>query len=390
MTFHGLGVTEHSQGTEGVRSLTNLALLTGNLGKRGTGLNPLRGQNNVQGAAHMGCDPSRVTGYAQIERARGRFEAAWGARLPEAIGMNLMQMMDAAHAGSLRALWAIGYDVLLTNPNATFTEEALARLDLLVVQDLFVNETARRFAHVVLPAASPFEKEGTFMNSERRIQRVRRVIEPVGEAREDWRILCDVANALGRPQGFSFDGPESIWNEIRGLWPEGAGISYARLERGGLQWPCPSEDHPGTEVLHVGRFTLGDRARLAPVEYRPSAETPTEEYPFILVTGRTLYQFNAGTMTRRTKNAELRPTDTLDISPGDAVRLGLRDGAPVTVRSRYGNARMPVRVTDRVRPGEVFATFHTADAFLNRVTGSRRDPVTGTPEYKVTAVRLEA
>jgi formate dehydrogenase major subunit len=389
MTFHGLGVTEHGQGTDGVRCLGNLALLTGNLGKRGAGLNPLRGQNNVQGAAHMGCEPSRLTGYVTIDSARDRFEPAWGGPLPSEPGLTLMQMMDAARAGSLRALLTIGYDILLTNANASATEEALAALDLVVVQDLFLNETARRFAHVVLPASSSFEKDGTFMNSERRVQRVRAALSPLGESRPDWQILCDLAKAMGRSDGFSFTSPEQVWDEIRSVWPAGAGITYARLERGGLQWPCPAEDHPGTEILHGERFPSGTTARLALVPYHPTPEGADGDFPFLLITGRTLHHFNAGTMTLRTRSAELLSGDRLEICPADAARLALADGAEVTVRSRYGAASLPARITERVREGEVFATFHTAQAFLNRVTSPFRDSVTGAPEYKVTAVRLE-
>jgi formate dehydrogenase major subunit len=202
-------------------------------------------------------------------------------------------------------------------------------------------------------------------------------------------IQSDVAKAMGHAASFSFDSPEDIWNEVRRVWPAGAGISYARLEHGGLQWPCPTENHPGTEVLHVGRFSAGDRVSFALVDHLPSEESADDEYPLILVTGRKLHQFNAGTMTLRTKNRELRPADCLEVSPTDAERLGLREGAIVTVRSRYGAVRLPVSVTSRVRSGELFTTFHTADAFVNRLTGPRRDAVTGTPEYKVTAVRIE-
>lgn len=389
MAFHGLGVTEHSQGTDGVRCLVNLVLLTGNIGKLGAGLNPLRGQNNVQGAAHMGCEPARLTGYASLERHRELFESVWGCPIPAASGMGLMDMMDAARAGSLHALWAIGYDILLTNPNANVTAEALSRLELLVVQDLFLNETARQFAHVVLPAASSFERDGTFMNSERRVQRVRKAVEPIGEARPDWQIIADVAKAMGNTSAFSFGSAGDIWEEIRRVWPAGAGITYSRLEHGGLQWPCPEEDHPGTEMLHEERFQAGPRTAFAIVPFKPSEETLEPEYPLLLVTGRTLYQFNAGTMTLRTKDRDLRPCDYLVISPEDALRFGLVDGDVATVRSRYGVAKLPVLISNRVRAGELFTTFHTADGFVNRVTGPHRDAVVGTPEYKLTAVRIE-
>jgi formate dehydrogenase major subunit len=336
----------------------------------------------------MGCEPHHLTGYAALEPARGRFESIWGARLPWSRGLDLMEMVDAASQERLGALYAIGYDVLLTNPDAARTRDALSRLELLVVQDLFMNETARDLATVFLPCASAFEKDGTFMNAERRIQRVRRVIAPPGEARTDWEIVCALATAMDCAGAFSFESAEQIWNEIRSVWPAGAGISYPRLDRGGIQWPCPSDDHPGTAFLHAGRFVGGDRATLRPVEYRPSSEATSDGYPLRLITGRKLYQFNAATMTGRTPNLELQPTDALDVSPQDAAAYGLSSGDRALVRSRHGQATLTVQVAEQVSPGEVFATFHGSDTFVNRVTGHGRDPMTHTPEYKVTAVQL--
>ena len=389
MCFHGLGTTEHVQGTDGVMCLVNLALLTGNFGRVGSGVNPLRGQNNVQGSAHMGCDPDSLTGSVSIDLGRGAFEVVWKTPIPHAPGLNLMQMMDAAGAGELKALWAIGYDVALTNPNSSSTKTALAKLDLVVVQDLFLNELARGFAHVFLPACSSFEKDGTFMNSERRVQRVRRASEPAGCSLPDWKIIAGVARALGFGEQFGFQSAEEIWNEVRAVWPGGAGITYSRLEHGGLQWPCPSEDHPGTAILHKGRFPSGLRAPLKRIPFEPTAETTTPELPFLLTTGRTLYQFNAGTMTMRTPNVRLRETDTLDMAPPDAERLGLCNGDRVRVRSRHGEAFIPLRLDPRVKPGELFATFHAAGIFLNHLTSVQRDRVVLTPEYKVVAVSVE-
>ncbi len=389
MSLHGLGMTEHVQGTEGVMCLANLALLTGNVGKPGTGVNPLRGQNNVQGAAHMGCEPGNLTGYVPVEAARARFESAWRAPLPSARGLDLMEMLDAARAGRFHALWAVGYDVALTNPDARATREALASLELLVVQDLFLDETVRELATVFLPAASSFEKDGTFMNAERRVQRVRRAVEPPAGTRTDWEILCALARAMGHPEGFRFQSAEEIWNEVRELWSAGAGISYRRLEQGGIQWPCPSESHPGTRVLHAEVFPIGKRAALRRIDFCPSPETTTGDYPFLMSTGRNLYAFNAGTMTGRTPNAALYPRDVLSISPGDARLIGLTDGELVRVRSRHGEATLPVHLDPAMRAGELFATFHTAEAFLNRATGPHRDAIAHTPEYKVTAVQVE-
>ena len=389
LMMHGLGVTEHVQGTEGVMALANLALLTGNLGKPGCGVNPLRGQNNVQGAAHMGADPGILTGSIPIEQGRESFERIWGVPLPHEPGLNLLQMMDAAEAGELKMLWAIGYDILLTNANAAATRRALANLELLVVSDLFMNETAREYAHVFLPAASSFEKDGTFMNAERRVQRVRRALAPPGEARSDWEMVRDLAAALGHGARFEFDSAEAIWNEIRAVWPQAAGMSYARLDRGGLQWPCPDEQHPGTTILHRDMFPIGPRAALRRIDYHATPEVVSPDYPFRLMTGRTLYAFNAGTMTQRTPNRILRPTDTLDICAADAQRLGLADRERVRVRSRYGETLLPVRVSASVKTGELFATFHDPAVCLNNLTGPQRDRFVKTPEYKVTAVRIE-
>jgi formate dehydrogenase major subunit len=289
----------------------------------------------------------------------------------------------------LKALWAIGYDILLTNPNATETLRALRSLELVIVQDMFLTETARECGTVFLPACSSFEKEGTFMNAERRIQRVRAALHPIGSSKPDWQILSQIARAMGG-RGFAFATPEDIWNEVRTLCEGARGMSYARLDAAGLQWPCPSEEHPGTPILHVDTFAVGQRAALQKVEPRETPEAVTPEYPLTLITGRSLYQFNAGTMTGRTANAELRSSDVLDVSPGDAGRLGLDEGQIVRVTSRYGSATLPLRVNATLNPGQLFATFHTPSVFLNALTGPYRDHTTATPEYKVTAVRVES
>lgn len=389
MCFHGLGVTEHTQGTEGVMCLVNLALLTGNMGKTGTGINPLRGQNNVQGSAQMGCDPGILTGSIAVAEGKEHFESVWGTSVPISKGLNQLQMMDAARDGKLKALWAIGYDVVFSNANANQTEQGFANLELCIVQDLFLNETAKKFAHVFLPAASSFEKDGTFMNAERRVQRIRKSIEPLGNSRTDWEIVCDVAAAMGKGEYFEFSSAEDIWNEVRLVWPNSFGISYERIEHHGLQWNCPTLDHPGTDVLHAESFALGVKAALRRIKYRPTGEVTTSEFPFIMNTGRNLYHFNAGTMSLRTDNKKIRPSDTLDISPADAERLSLSDGEKVKLRSRYGEAIIPVAIKGNVNEGELFATFHEPEIYLNRVTSSHRDRYTLAPEYKVTAVAIE-
>lgn len=389
LSVHGLGITEHTQGTEGVKGLVNLALLTGNIGKVGAGINPLRGQNNVQGSAHMGCEPGNLTGFIGINEGRDRFEKAWLLPVPKDTGLNLLQMMDAANEGKLKGLWVIGYDILFTNANAAATRSALKNLDLVIVQDMFFNETAREFGTVFFPACSSFEKDGTFMNAERRVQRVRKVIEPLGGAKADWEIICEVAAAMGAGDAFDYQSVEGIWEEVREVWPAGRGITYKRIEKDGLQWPCPTESHPGTTLLHEREFPIGERAVLSQIQFGFARETTSEEFPFLLTTGRTLYQFNAGTMTMRTRNAELHPSDYLDVSPTDALALELAEGDHVRVHSRYGACVLPVRITTAVKGGELFATFHDTKVFLNNLTSSYRDGVVGTPEYKITAVRLE-
>jgi formate dehydrogenase major subunit len=297
-------------------------------------------------------------------------------------------MMDAAKDGKLKALWAIGYDVFFSNANAHETEASLENLELCIVQDLFFNETAREFANVFLPAVSSFEKDGTFMNSERRVQRVRKSVEPRGEAKSDWEIICGLAKAMGKGEHFQFETPEEIWNEVRQVWPAGAGISYERIEKAGIQWPCPDESHPGTEVLHENEFSGSKTAALRRIKYRPTKETVSNQFPFLLTTGRTLCQFNAGTMTMRTPNVELYPTDFLMVSPDDANALDVRDGETVELSSAYGSAKLPVHVTRQVKRGELFTTFHDPSVFLNYATSKHRDRFTQAPEFKVTAVRI--
>jgi formate dehydrogenase major subunit len=386
--FHGLGVTEHLQGTDGVLALIHLALLTGNVGRPGAGVNPLRGQNNVQGSAHMGCEPQTLTGGQNWLEARERFEQVWGVGLPTAPGMNLMQMIDAAGRKQFSALWVFGYDVYLTLPNESVTAHALSNLELVIIQDMFLNATAERFGHIFFPAASVFEKDGTFMNSDRRVQRIRAAIEPAGLSRPDSWIIAEVARRLGFGRHFAHSTPQQIWDEIRAVWPGGAGLSYPRLSINPPLWPCPSEDHPGTSVLHQSSFAGQVRTRLQPIALADSPERIDDQFPFRLTTGRRLYQFNAGTMTFRSATLELQPHDELEMSPQDGENLAVCTGDWVAIRSRHGSCELPARLTDRVKPGELFATFHEAERFVNRVTSLVRDRVSDTPEYKLTAVNV--
>ncbi len=294
-----------------------------------------------------------------------------------------------AAEGQLKALWVIGYDLLLSNANMNATRKALGQLDLVIVQDLFLNETAKQVGTVFLPVASTYEKDGTFMNAERRIGRIRAAVPPRGQARTDGAIVCDLARAMGRGQHFDFASPEAIWNEIRAVWQGGSGITYERMERAGVQWPCPSLEHPGFTVLHAETFKPGKQAALKRIEFRPTPEIVTDEFPFLLTTGRSLYHFNAGTMTMRTPNRVLRPGDTLDICPADARRLGLCQGDRVRIRSRHGEVSLPVHISAAVQPGQLFATFQSDKAFVNLITNPHRDRFVQTPEFKVTAVALQ-
>ncbi len=389
MCLHGLGVTEHVQGTDGVAALAQLALLTGNVGLPGSGVNPLRGQNNVQGSAQMGCEPSRLTGYQKIAQARETHTAVWGTDLPTEPGLTALGMVDAAGEGRLKALLVIGYDPLMSHPNAEETAENMHGLDDVIVVDLFLTETAKAFGTVFLPAASPFEKEGTFMNSERRVQRVRQVLPPRGSSRTDLEIICGLAERLGVGTHFQYPDAAAVWDEARRTWPAIAGISHARLDReGGLQWPCPSEDHPGTKVLHQETFQGGGRAAFRALTWIPSQEAVDESFPFLLNTGRSLFHFNAATMTGRSRNRDLRPDDRLELHPADAAALEVGEGDPVQVQSHHGAFTLRAHLTTDVRRGEPFATFQAVEAYVNRATGPGRDGTTGTPEYKVTAVSL--
>ncbi len=390
ISFHGLGLTEHHQGTDGVICIANLALLTGNLGRPGSGVNPLRGQNNVQGAAHMGCEPSNLPGYVPIAAGVERISALWGVEVPLGRGLDAMEMIDAAGAGELHGLIAAGWDIASTQADMNTTRRGLSQLQCLVVVDLFLNETAREFANIFLPAAAAFEKDGTFMNSERRVQRVRRAVNAPGVARADWQIVQGLAHAFGADEYFAYRDSREIWDEIREAWAPGAGITNERLDApGGVQWPCPSTGHPGTTLLHVDNFPgIGARAQLRAIEFVASPEQRDDIVPMWLVTGRSLYQFNAGTMTRRSLVHQCRPTDTLEIHPHDAARFGILNGQSVEINSRHGRAILPVEITERVEVGVLFCTFNDPTTEVNRVTSPYRDRQTHAPEYKLTAVAI--
>ncbi len=389
---YGLGVTEHLHGTDGVRALANLAILRGAVGTdRGFGVNPLRGQNNVQGASDMGALPDLLPGYGKVTDpvARAGAEAVWGVPVPEKPGLRIPEMFAAARAGELRALWIIGEDVCATDPDSTRVGEALDACPLVICQELFLSETARR-ADAVLPVASWLEKDGTFVNFDRRFQRVRPAVEPPGEAMTDFAAVHAVAAALGVDLGCRT--PAAALAECARVTPLFAGLSHERLDReGSIPWPCRSPDEPGEATLYRERFATPDGlAHLTAGPYLPPGEEPDGDYPLILVTGRRWAHYNSGSMTRRSANIRLDGVDRLDLDASDAARYGLRDGDPVAVESRHGRARLVARISDEMVPGQVFCSFHFPSSGVNRLTSDHADTVTSCPEYKVTAVRLMA
>jgi formate dehydrogenase major subunit/formate dehydrogenase alpha subunit len=390
MIVYSMGITQHTHGVDNVRSLAALALLTGNVGRPGTGVNPLRGQNNVQGGCDMGALPDRLSGYQKVSdpAVREKFARAWGvAALPDSPGLALTHAMDAAAQGGVRGMFIVGENPMLSDPDRTRTRQALENLEFLVVQDIFPSETAV-LADVVLPAACYAEKEGTFTSTERRVQRVRKAVEPPGVARADGEIFCELAERAGY-DGMRYGGAEEVMAEIASLTPIYGGISYRRMEGRGLQWPCPDPEHPGTHVLHVDRFTRG-MGHFTPASYRPPAETPDAEYPFVLTTGRTCFHWHSGTMTRRTHLLDREePTAFVEIHPDDAAALGVREWDWLQVASRRGAIRARARVTAVVIPGVVFIPFHFAEGAANELTNNALDPEAAIPEFKVCAVRLE-
>jgi formate dehydrogenase alpha subunit len=394
----GMGITQHVNGLHNAHALLNLALVTGQLGFPGSGVSPLRGQNNVQGCGDAGCIPTNLPGYQTYAASTlDAFERAWGVRPPERPGLVVTEMVEACLSGDVRAMYIVGENPLLSEPDLHHAEKAIGQLDVLVVQDLFMHETAER-AHVFLPAASFAEKEGTFTNSERRVQRVRQALAPPGRARPDWWITSELAKRLGRRLGldsdpqFTYAGPAAIFDEMARLVPFLAGLSHARLDReGGLQWPCPSAEHPGTRYLYAESFPRG-KGRFVPAQQTaPAAELPDESYPLILNTGRLLYHWHGGTITRRVAGLlALAPDLEVAIHPADAERLGVAQGEAVKVTSRRGELTGRARLTDAVQPGAIFVPFvKLAESAANFLTNPAFDPGSKIPEYKVCAVRVE-
>ncbi len=385
--YYTMGVTQHTTGTNNVLAVSNLALLTGNLGRPKTGVNPLRGQNNVQGACDMGALPNVLTGYRPVgdDSVRSAFESVWGVKLPSDPGLTIPKMLNAIEDDRLKGLFVFGENPMRSDPDITHVEHCLHHVDFLVVQDIFLTETAA-LADVVLPGASFAEKDGTFTSTERRVQRIRRAVQPVGESRPDWEILAGLLKLLGRPERYAT--ACDVFDEMRRVTPTHAGISYERLESGGIQWPCPDESHPGTPILHVGSCMRGP-GRFVPLTHREPAELPDAEYPLTLTTGRVVAHYHTATMTRRCFGLSgTWPEELVEIHPDDAATYGVADGDLIEISSRRGTVRARAWVTRRVRKGLVFMTFHFSESPGNMLTTSEADPVTGTPQLKVCAVSI--
>jgi len=387
--YYSMGITQFVSGVNGVKSTANLQMLLGNLGSPGGGLNPLRGQNNVQGACDVGALNNVYPAYQPVASPENKvkFEAFWGVTgLSTTPGLTLIEIINAAHEGSVKALYVMGENPVASDPDQQHVIEAIERLDFLVVQDIFLTETAR-FADVVLPACAFLEKEGTVTNTERRVQRMHRVVEPQGDVRDDWRIIQEIANRMG--MSWSYETPQDIFEEIRKVTPSYAGITYERLEPEGLQWPCPSTDHPGTPILHRDKFSRG-LGLFTPIEYTPPAEGTDREYPLILTTGRLLEHFHSGTMTRNSRVLdEIVPEGFIEIHPIDAANFNIADGDLIAVSTRRGSIRIRARVIGRSNPGVVFIPFHFYESCANRLTIACFDPVCKIPELKVCACQVQ-
>jgi formate dehydrogenase alpha subunit len=386
--FYTMGITQHTKGSDNVHALANLALLTGHIGKKHSGVNPLRGQNNVQGACDAGALPKTYPGYQEVSipEVKRKFENAWGCSLSDRPGLMSTEMIDKVITGDLKAMYIMGENPALSDPDLNHTLKALKNLEFMVVQDIFLTETAE-LADVVLPSTCFAEKDGTFTNTERRVQRVRKAVLPPGQARTDTDILMDISTRMGYTMDYSSS--EDIFLELGSAWAAMAGMDYRRIDRRGLQWPCPTTDHPGTEFLYRGGFPRG-KAVFSAVEYKPGAEPVDKDYPFILSTGRNLFQYHTGSMTRRVNTLESHAGDPYcEISLEDASGMEIHNGDILTVKSRRGSIDVKARVTDRVPEGTVFVPMHYREAAANALTNSATDPVAKIPELKVCAVRIQ-
>jgi len=384
-----MGITQHTTGTDNVKSLANLAMLCGNLGIEGGGVNPLRGQNNVQGACDMGGLPDVYSGYQKVidPAANQKMAEAWGVNaLPDQPGMKITQMIPAAHDGKLKALYIIGENPLVSDPDLNHCEKSLKNLDFLVVQDIFMTETSQ-IADVVLPSACFAEKDGTFSNTDRRVHLVRKAVDPPGQAWDDWKITCEIATRMGYEM--KYENARQIMEEISKVTPSYGGITYDRIKYEGIHWPAPTAEHPGTPILHREQFSKG-KGTFHAIDYIPPAESADAEYPMYLTTGRLLYHYHTGTMTMKSDGLnEIAPECFVEISPQDARKYEVQEGAFVDIESRRGTIRAVIKVSKMAVSGTVFIPFHYAAAAANRLTNAALDPISGIPEYKVCAVKLK-
>ncbi|MBW7988848.1 MAG: formate dehydrogenase subunit alpha [Planctomycetes bacterium] len=386
--IYSMGITQHTTGTDNVLSLANLSMLTGNVGKESTGVNPLRGQNNVQGACDLGALPNVYPGYQSVEdsKIRAKFEKAWSKKLSPNKGLTVVEIFHAVETGDIKAIYIVGENPALSDPNLNRTRKALDMVDFLVVQDIFLSETAE-YADVVLPSACFAEKNGTFTNTERRVQRIRTAVPPPGQSRSDWEIICDLSTKLGYEM--SYDSAGHIMDEIASITPIYGGMSYERIDSVGLQWPCPDKDHPGTKYLHKGKFTRG-KGKFHTVSFKAPAESPGKKFPFVLTTGRQLYQFHTGTMTRKSAAInQVSPTGYVEIHLEDAGKLGIADGDTVEVSSIRGKVSTLAKVTKNIEKGWLFMPFHFHEGPANMLTIDALDPLAKIPEYKVCAATIK-
>lgn len=389
--LYAMGITQHTHGTDNVIATSNLALITGNLGKPSAGVNPLRGQNNVQGACDMGALPNVYPGYQAVNdaAAQNKFEKAWGAKLSAKAGLTHLEIFHAIDDGEIEVLYTAGENPMLSEADRNHVESSIKKAKFFVTQDIFLTETAE-LADVVLPAVSFAEKDGTFTNTERRVQRVRKIIDPIGDAKPDWWIVCELAKRMGA-KGFDFTSTKEIAEEIASLTPSYAGITYERLENESLQWPCPTKDHPGTPILHTEKFATEDgKGKLMPLTYKPSAELPDAEYPLILTTDRSIFHYHTATMTRKVAGLnQLCSHETVRINPKDAEKLNIKDGDMLRVTSRRGTLTAAAQLTENSSEGVIAMTFHFAESPTNALTNAACDPVAKIPETKVCAVKIE-
>ncbi|HEX9909046.1 MAG TPA: formate dehydrogenase subunit alpha [Thermoplasmata archaeon] len=388
MLAYAMGITQHSNGTNIVKAIANLAMATGHVGRESTGVNPLRGQCNVQGACDSGALPNLYPGYQRVddEAVRAKFEKAWGISLSDKPGLTLTHAVNEAAIGKLKAMMIFGENIMISDPDIGHVEEAVKQLEFLAVSDIFMTETAH-LADVVLPAACYAEKDGTFTNTDRALRMLRKAIDAPGEAKVDWVIACELGKKFGS-NGFEFSSTAEIMAEMATVTPIYGGMSHEKIDRGVVRWPCPTKEHPGTRILHAQKFTRGSGV-FVPVQHAPAAESTSEEYPFILTTGRNLFQYHTGTMTRRSPKLEREaPEPYVEINRGDATRLGINDGERVIITSRRGSIALKARSTQRIIPGTIFIPFHYAEAAANRLTNAALDPVSNIPELKVCAAKV--